>query len=233
MALYHIFFDEFPSSDHRGCDSAPFDIIVVKDKVNMHDGKKNKSPHQDVMDLPHVNISAKKRNDPGKQFGQKGLAHGCIHSEAGEALHKKDQECEKIDQAGQGVMANGIDLLIRYLQDIHFYHVKHFLPLAAFQGDVIVPPCKFIACNSPVKSKQEIKEKHKSGDKMDETHGPEPVIEGGLCTSHECGWITDDIAGDAKCDNACHIHPMVYSYGQFPHIDFPKGYGSAFHSSGG
>ena len=169
MTFDHIFLDEFPSSDHRGGDAAPFDIIVVKDQVHMHDGKKNKSPHQYVMDLPHVDISAEKRNDPGKQFGQKGFAHGCVHSEAGEALHKKDQKREKVYEAGQGVMADGIDLFMRYLQDIHFYYVKHFFPLAAFQGYKIIPPRKFIACKAPVKAEQEIEEKHKGGHKMDET----------------------------------------------------------------
>lgn len=196
VAFYHIFFDEFPSTDHRGGNPAAFNIIMIKHKIHVHHGKNDEGPHQDMMDLPYIHIAPEKRNHPCKHFRQECIAHGSIHAEAGKALQQEDEKCDEIDETCQGIMADRINFFICDLKNVNFDHIHHFFPLAALERDVIVPPRKFIPCKTPIETKYEVEEKQECTDKMDEPDSTEPIIKIGFSTFHKGRGIAYNIAGD-------------------------------------
>jgi hypothetical protein len=112
---------------------------MIEYQVNVDDGKQDETPHQDMMNLSYMHIPSKEWNNPGKQFGQECIAHGCIHAKPREALQQEYQECDKVDETCQRIMADRIDLFIRQLEDVDFDNLQHLLPLAAFQGNKIIP----------------------------------------------------------------------------------------------
>jgi hypothetical protein len=113
-------------------------------------------------------------------------------------LQQKNQESNKIDETSQGIMTYRINPFAGNLEYIHLYYVYNFLPLASFQGNIVIPVRKFISCKSPVNPENEIKEKHERTYKMDETYCPEPVIERGFGTFHKSDRAADKITGYAK-----------------------------------
>ena len=68
MPFDHIFLDEFPPTYHGRCYTSPFNVIVIKNEVNMDQCENDKSPHQQVMDLAHMHIPAEERHHPCKQL---------------------------------------------------------------------------------------------------------------------------------------------------------------------
>ena len=71
----------------------------------MNNSEKYEAPHKNMMQLPYVNISTQKWDNPGKEFWKKSITHCSIHAKAGKTLQKEDQKSDKINQARKGIMS--------------------------------------------------------------------------------------------------------------------------------
>ena len=162
MSFDHIFLNKFPTPYHRGGDSPAFDVVVVENQIDVYNREDNEAPHQHVVQKSHRNVASHHRYNPGKELGKGRVTHGRIHSKSSQTLQQEDQEGEKIDEAGQRVVANRIDFLVRQLENIHLDHIQNFFPLTAFERDEIGPACELISGKSPVGSENEVEKDESS-----------------------------------------------------------------------
>ena len=124
-----IFFNKLPATDDRGCFTALFDVIVVEYQIYMDNGKEDKEPHQEMVDLACHQIAAHQRDGPGKQLGEDRLAHLGIQSETCNTLQQECPERTEVDQACQRSMADAFYWVVLYRQDADVYYFQNFLLL--------------------------------------------------------------------------------------------------------
>ena len=79
--------------------------------------------------------------------------------------------------------------------------------------------------------KDEVEEKKKSTDKMDEPHGAKPKVEIGFSALHKSRRVSDDVTGDTERGDTQRIDPMVDANGHLPYINFTQRDRSVSHGS--
>ena len=222
MPFNHILFDEFPTPDHGRGYSAALNVIVVKYQVNMYQRKDDKSPHQQVMDLPDMHITAHEWDYPREHLRQETAAHGRVHAKSREALKQENDEGDEVDKTCKGVVTDGIDLLVGKLQHINFDHIENLFPLASPERYILVPPGKFIAHESPVNPEDEVEEKEECKDKVNEPDRAKPVVEIGLRTINKSKRFADEITCNTEDGYAEGINPVIDANGHFPDVNFTQ-----------
>ena len=152
-----ILLNELPAATHGGNFPPAFNIIMVKNDVNVHEREQDEKPHEGVVPLPHGKIAPHQRHDPGKEFGEPGLAHGRIKPEAGDALEKKRQEGHEISESRHGIVPDRFNGLVIRLQQVHGNHLADLLPLFLAVGNKIPPVGIAVPGEPPINPKEEIK----------------------------------------------------------------------------
>src|SRR5699024_3339542 len=132
-------FDEFPATNDRGSLTALFNIVVVEHQINMHDGKKDEEPHQEMVNLASNQVATHQRNGPGEQLRKNRLTHFGIQAKPRNGLQQKSPERTEINNTCQCIMPYTVHRLVLNHQDIHLDHFENLFPLRLFQWDEVIP----------------------------------------------------------------------------------------------
>jgi hypothetical protein len=83
----------------------------------------------------------------------------------------------------------------------------------------VFPASVFIADKTPVNSEQKIEEEHECSEKMQESHGSEPVTEGRFSALLDRRRAPDEVSCNSKRADDKRVLPMLQPHGKLPHVD--------------
>ena len=157
---------------------------------------------------------------PGKKFGKPPTRGRGVQAKAREDLDQRQEEQHQIGKRSHVVVTHAVilqDLFLFVLKKhIHFQDVLDVLPGLSGHRYKGPPIGIVIAVKSPVYPGHGIDKENIGRNKMDHSHGAEPIGFRGFRSRHQCRWIRDQESRDGQNRYADHIQPVKYPDRQFP-----------------